>query len=88
VGLSSAGVKGPLTAGLPPVVVAHSIHYRRWLWGAVMTRPNQDRTRIEVWVKRSSLAWLNKQAKREGKSRSALVRDLLVEAITARQGHA
>jgi hypothetical protein len=53
-----------------------------------MTRPNQDRTRIEVWVKRSSLAWLNEQAKREGKSRSALVRDLLVEAITARQGHA
>jgi Ribbon-helix-helix protein, copG family len=38
-----------------------------------------------VWVKRSSLAWLNQQAKAEGKSRSALVRDLLVEAITARQ---
>src|SRR5262245_28306396 len=62
-----------------------SVYYRMRLKGAVMTRPNQDRTKIEVWVKRSSLAWLNAQAKRAGKSRSALVRDLLVEAITARQ---
>jgi Ribbon-helix-helix protein, copG family len=38
-----------------------------------------------VWVKRSSLAWLTEQARREGKSRSALVRDLLVEAIAARR---
>ena len=44
-----------------------------------------ERTRVEVCIKRSSLTWLNEQAKREGKSRSALVRDLLVEAIAARQ---
>jgi hypothetical protein len=50
-----------------------------------MTRPNRDRAKIEVWVKRSSLAWLTERARAEGKSRSALVRDLLVEAITARQ---
>ncbi len=50
-----------------------------------MTRPNQDRAKIEVWVKRSSLAWLNEQARRERKSRSALLRDLLTEAIAARQ---
>lgn len=50
-----------------------------------MTRPNLDRVKIEVWVKRSSLAWLTRQAAAEGKPRSSLVRDLLTEAITARQ---
>jgi hypothetical protein len=51
-----------------------------------MARPNLDRTKIEVWIKRSSLAWLTATARIEGKPRSALVRDLLTEANGARQG--
>jgi hypothetical protein len=50
-----------------------------------MTRPNQDRTPLTVWVKRSALVWLTETARAEGKPRSALVRELLTEAIAARQ---
>jgi hypothetical protein len=51
-----------------------------------VARPNQDRAALTVWVKRSSLAWLTETATAAGVPRSSLVRDLLTEAIAARQG--
>ena len=38
-----------------------------------------------MWVKRSALAWLTETASAAGVPRSALVRELLIEAIAARQ---
>jgi hypothetical protein len=48
------------------VVVAHSRPLPPVVMRGCRDETNQGRTRIEVWVKRPSLAWLNEQAKREG----------------------